>query len=690
MNKISNYGVHSNYYKYGTFSTSPNFKSKNTVIKEGSEIIKTSAPVLATALAAAVGINQFKNNNTTEQVKSKQELIEELKRNKFMKNVDVEALINGYDDKDLPLLNKLVEVVCMTEYSDTDPQFVKDAKKDWTKNTLLKWQNQNQADKEYLLYLLNSCEIENWMSNMLSQDKYIKDLQIANKLFQSTENPVLNNLSVIGSLSFNNLSDTNIKTLETILSKKDKNGNFVFDFKDKDYTKNRKILDEYTLPLFEKHPEFIDKNIFKLGMTSITLDSGIDYIKAIVRQNPNISLEDLVKQSKKEILGEYEITNPKLANLKFEKNKIINNELYEIQELINGIKDKKVLDFVEDSLKQLEAKNSHLESEKYLQNVITPLLNIVHINQEDYVPLNGLETYQYRTFMKGNFPDKWQEIKDKEYDSEEYRHFVTQLKYEKLFDYLSLDEHTPIDNYLYEEYYLNKINLPESIKELCKDINIKYKVKVFLADEPSMREKKEQEILDALKYADEEFRLWKEYGTEEAKFPEILDFVKAKKGYIDKTECYGQGAAAGYAINGYHKTIALGECTLERLQYALRHEMTHRNTERFQNYEKRMTYNMDEFFPKVKKEIDGKIFEFPDIDKIKQRKEYQEFKNAGINEKHIPYAFNNTEEFIAVASEGDMSKYSDWFKEILLDFGMPEWEMHIPKNKYNINNKEEK
>lgn len=690
MNKISNYNVYSNYSKFNTLSTAPNFKSKKKIIKEGSEIIKTSAPVLATALAAAVGINQFKNDNTTEQVKSKQELIEELKRNKFMENVDVEGIINGYDDNDLPLLNKLVEVVCMTEHSDTEPQFVKDTKKDWTKNTLLKWQNQNQLDKEYLLNLLNSCQIEKWMSERLSQDKYIKDIKIANKLFQSTGNPVLNDLSEIGSLSFNNLSDTNIKTIETILSKKDKNGNFVFDFIDNDFTKIKKCLDEYTLPLFEKHPEFIDKNIFELGMTSIVLNLGIDYIKAIVRQNPNISLEDLIKQSKKEILGEYEITNPRLANLKFGKNKIINNELYEIQELIEGIKDKKVLDFVEDRLKQLEAKNSHLESEKYLSQIAL-LLNIAHINQEEWLPIDGRKVKQYRDFMKEKFPDKWQEILSKKYDSEEYRHFITQVKYEKLFDYLSLKERSSIDNYLYEEYYLNKIDLPTSIKNICKNMNNRYNIRVFLVEEPNMLKDKEQKILDALKYADEEFRLWKECGKEEAKFPMILDFVKAKKNFIDETDAYGQGAAAGYATGNEfnpEQVMAFSECTVDMLNYALRHEMTHRNTETYQNFEKRMTYNIDEFFPKVKKEIDGKMFDFPDMDKIKQRKEYQEFKNAGISDRHISYAFNNMKEFIAVASEGDMSKYSDWFKEILLDFGMPEYVMRMPKNKYNINNKE--
>ena len=59
----------------------------------------------------------------------------------------------------------------------------------------------------------------------------------------------------------------------------------------------------------------------------------------------------------------------------------------------------------------------------------------------------------------------------------------------------------------------------------------------------------------------------------------------------------------------------------------------------------------------------------------------QEFRNAGISDSHIPYAFNDTQEFIAVAAEGDMSKYSPEFKQMLIDFGMPEWMFNMkPKN----------
>ncbi|MBO5435764.1 hypothetical protein J6A31_08230, partial [bacterium] len=44
---------------------------------------------------------------------------------------------------------------------------------------------------------------------------------------------------------------------------------------------------------------------------------------------------------------------------------------------------------------------------------------------------------------------------------------------------------------------------------------------------------------------------------------------------------------------------------------------------------------------------------------------------------HIPYAYENPKEFIAVAAEGDMSKYSPEFKKLLVAMGMPEWQLNL-------------
>ena len=56
---------------------------------------------------------------------------------------------------------------------------------------------------------------------------------------------------------------------------------------------------------------------------------------------------------------------------------------------------------------------------------------------------------------------------------------------------------------------------------------------------------------------------------------------------------------------------------------------------------------------------------------------YDVFVAIGIPKNHIAYAYNNPMEFIAVASEGDLSKCSPEFKQALIDFGMPEWEFDL-------------
>lgn len=68
---------------------------------------------------------------------------------------------------------------------------------------------------------------------------------------------------------------------------------------------------------------------------------------------------------------------------------------------------------------------------------------------------------------------------------------------------------------------------------------------------------------------------------------------------------------------------------------------------------------------------------------LKEKKWYRnEFANAGIPEGHIDYAYENRSEFIAVAAEGDFTKYSPEFKIVLVDLGMPEWAFDMPMNTF--------
>lgn len=115
--------------------------------------------------------------------------------------------------------------------------------------------------------------------------------------------------------------------------------------------------------------------------------------------------------------------------------------------------------------------------------------------------------------------------------------------------------------------------------------------------------------------------------------------------------------------------------TVEKVKWAMRHELTHTNDLK-QGCVDAMKIN--KIMPKKYIiEDDGAITETIDIENCKYK---DEFLNAGISEEHIHYAYNNPKEFIAVASEGNMAKYSPEFKQVLIDFGMPEWELNLAPN----------
>ena len=75
---------------------------------------------------------------------------------------------------------------------------------------------------------------------------------------------------------------------------------------------------------------------------------------------------------------------------------------------------------------------------------------------------------------------------------------------------------------------------------------------------------------------------------------------------------------------------------------------------------------VDSIMPRLYEDDDDE----PDYENCLYR---DEFLNAGIEPKHIEYAYKNRREFLAVAAEGDFTKYSPGFKEILRKLGMPNY-----------------
>lgn len=257
--------------------------------------------------------------------------------------------------------------------------------------------------------------------------------------------------------------------------------------------------------------------------------------------------------------------------------------------------------------------------------------------------------------------------------------FQNDTKYKMMENFINKNPDSDISNYLYENYYLKDIasqkidsSLLEKRNKLinaCKKINQRFNVKIIMSSDISNGYK-------TMSYVYKELTNWIKASEGKAKLPPIIDFSTAKSNWYDTTSAYGKSASGGYSHSAYNGTLAFPNFKLKTVSYAMRHELTHTNDlKRGTKISK--DYNLNEIMPKTEEELpNGNIIKSGDA---KKGKYYQEFVNAGIPDKHISYAYNNTLEFIAVASEGDMSKYSPEFKQVLIDFGMPEWMFNLEK-----------
>ena len=228
-------------------------------------------------------------------------------------------------------------------------------------------------------------------------------------------------------------------------------------------------------------------------------------------------------------------------------------------------------------------------------------------------------------------------------------------------------------NRKYNEY-LNNLNIPQNIKLQCKEIAKKYGTKVFL---PAMIEYNDS--YNTLKLINDEFAQWYRFGGKRAKFPAVLDFTAAKADYVNNKRAYGISAAAGIAHFNNSK-IDIDGLYPYTVQNILRHEMTHINdTKKLNSVDDGVIVKKQS--NKLRDDGIWEISEEIDFDNCKYR---EEFLKSGIRPDYVKYAYNNPQEFIAVASEGDMSKFSSEFKKLLISYGMPEWMFEMENSSTEI------
>lgn len=237
-------------------------------------------------------------------------------------------------------------------------------------------------------------------------------------------------------------------------------------------------------------------------------------------------------------------------------------------------------------------------------------------------------------------------------------------------EYINRYPNSEMSNLLYNTYLTKKFQPNSPTKARLEKINAEYGTKIFL---PSAIPPEANEVLG---YIEKELECWSNASGGTAILPPSIDFTSAKSNWYDRSSAYGQGASAGYSEI---KTgaISFNVMDLNSVKRSSRHEITHTNDRIRQGHKIPDFYNLDEIMPKKTVVINGNEVKVPDMEKCKY---VEEFEQIGLPKNRIAYAYNNPAEFIARASEGDLSKCSPEFKQVLLDFGMPEYMFNMPSS----------
>lgn len=215
-----------------------------------------------------------------------------------------------------------------------------------------------------------------------------------------------------------------------------------------------------------------------------------------------------------------------------------------------------------------------------------------------------------------------------------------------------------LSKYLYEAYYLPRLS-PET-KIICKKIANEFDIKLFVENENSP--KTAQKVYDELS----EWRRASK-GKFFSKSIPTINLSRYEAHYAKRRVCGGFHSPDNSSIHVKSE---------ELIDSILRHEITH-SFARSKN---------DIDFSKFVARGPQKAANVPGDILLGGCMYKDELFNAGLNLNLIKYAYTNPNEFMAVASQGDYSKYSPEFKNVLVKMGMPEWIFDMkPSNQKFVN-----
>ncbi len=366
-----------------------------------------------------------------------------------------------------------------------------------------------------------------------------------------------------------------------------------------------------------------------------------------------------------------------------------------LDDCLANVKDKKITDYVKNELKVI----SEESAENMDSNEVGILMKIGDLSNtvDAYNTLNGVYSRLYKPDvwcfdeirLDPSLPKSYIDViknipkRMKKFNNELTAHNMNPRKwafYYPVKDFVNMEKYDPlanfseiknneIENYIYEKYYLTSKSMPLKHGKILNDIYKKFGVKVVISNF-------DKSSLEELRIIKNELRYWHKYSKGTAKFPPTLIATPIHGSFVSHT-------AGGYVdING--NLYINNDDGPEYFSTTLRHELTHINEQKrsaFSDYtsDKNIAKLINSIIKGKEVKEDNRTKTVLDFDKCKYR---EEFLKAGISPEHIEYAYTNKSEFLAVIAEGDLSRCSDEFKNILLKIGLPDCliKMPIPVN----------
>ena len=224
-----------------------------------------------------------------------------------------------------------------------------------------------------------------------------------------------------------------------------------------------------------------------------------------------------------------------------------------------------------------------------------------------------------------------------------------------------------ISDYLYNKYYVDGLNVSPATKARMQEITSKYNTRVFVGQDT-------QNIDQVLDKLEDEFRKFEQASNYQCKFPPVVDFNRVRSSYFKRVP----GSALSETRTG---SLSFSYMDEKALDEALRHELIHSIDKFLKRGKELQPEDFKDVFPQNPK-IDPETGAY--IIDLNECKYADEFRKAGIEDWLIEYAHTAPQEFVAVAAEGDMRKYSLEFQNVLKKMGMPDWAFNLPAPVKNI------